>query len=86
MAWFPPGRNSVPPLLAKAVAAKIIGRLGVNVKPDFADPKLLELDMAAAADRYGVRPDVVPQRLRKTYEGRNGREQKSLQGNLAFSS
>ncbi len=61
--------NSVPPLLAKAVAEKIVQALGApvetTVKTRNSDPALLQMDMSKAAARYGVRPDVIPGRIRK---------------------
>ncbi len=61
--------NSVPPLLARAVAAEIRKAMGVSPrKPDGAvnvgDPQLLTLDMSQAAARYGVPANVIPARTR----------------------
>ena len=61
--------NSVPPLLARAVARQVIQALGCEIrKPErvanLGDPKLLSLNMSGAAARYGVRADVVPKRTR----------------------
>ena len=64
--------NSVPPLLAKAVAKKIAEELTSKVPkathPGLGDPALLSLNMSEAADRYGVPSTVIPQRKRKSYE------------------
>lgn len=63
--------NSVPPLLAKAVAAEIIRALGVEiVKPKnkilLKDEKLLQLNMSQAAQIYGVSANVIEPRKRQT--------------------
>ena len=65
--------NSVPPLLARAVAAEIMSVLGVNPsKPAAAlnqgHPELLTYDMGAAARRFHVPRDVIAQRTRKTID------------------
>jgi DNA (cytosine-5)-methyltransferase 1 len=67
--------NSVPPLLARAIASKVAGALAVTPeKPEqpiaLGDPRLLSLHMSDAARRYGVRPDVVPKRKRTISEDR----------------
>lgn len=63
--------NSVPPLLAQAVASKIIAKLGVRIgekeKVHVTGLDLLELDMSGAALRYGVESTVIPPRTRKVY-------------------
>jgi DNA (cytosine-5)-methyltransferase 1 len=62
--------NSVPPLLARAVALQIATLLPNAVKqptgavPKQGDPALLVLNMSEAAARYGVVADVVPRRRR----------------------
>jgi len=61
--------NSVPPLLARAVASKVREALDVAPKKaeraiDLGDARLLSFDMSDAAGRYGVRADVVPKRKR----------------------
>lgn len=61
--------NSVPPLLARAVAGKVAEALGsAPRKPgrplELGDPRLLALDMSEAAAKYGVPADVVPKRVR----------------------
>jgi DNA (cytosine-5)-methyltransferase 1 len=61
--------NSVPPLLGRAVAAKVAEALDVQAeKPhepiSLGDPSLLALDMSQAAAKYGVRADVIPRRTR----------------------
>ena len=66
--------NSVPPLLAQAVAAQIMAALGGNpCVPNkvlkLGDPALLKLTMAQAAERYGVPDDVIPKRRRGATNG-----------------
>ena len=66
--------NSVPPLLAQAVAAQIMAALGETPcvptkKLELKDQDLLELTMARAADRYGVPHDVIPKRQRGATNG-----------------
>ncbi|MCX7595617.1 MAG: DNA cytosine methyltransferase [Fischerella sp.] len=61
--------NSVPPLLAKAIAVEIIRALGViPVKPQqkmhLGNESLLKLNMSQAARRYGVSVDVIQPRKR----------------------
>ncbi len=61
--------NSVPPLLARAVAGSVIDALGVKPRRvteplNLGDTSLLEMDMSQAARRYGVRADVIPKRTR----------------------
>lgn len=61
--------NSVPPLLAQAVAERVMAALGEAPRaPSGAvapgDPALLELDMTRAAARYGVPGNTVPKRRR----------------------
>ncbi len=65
--------NSVPPLLAQAVAAEIIKSL--NVKPKKprkkikrGDEKLLQLDMSKAAKYYDVDSHVIAPRTRKIFQ------------------
>ena len=62
--------NSVPPLLAKAVATEIIRALGVTpFKPEtqmkLGEESLLRLNMSQAAKYYGVCANVIEQRTRK---------------------
>ncbi len=63
--------NSVPPLLARAVAAKVREALSngaARSKRDpvsLGDPRLLSLDMSEAAARYGVPSNTIPQRIRR---------------------
>lgn len=62
--------NSVPPLLARAVASGIAAALEhPSQRParevPLGDPSLLELPMTQAASRYGVPADVVPPRRRQ---------------------
>lgn len=59
--------NSVPPLLARAIAARIMAALGGTPcipakKLRLNDPVLLKLTMTQAAERYGVPDDVIPKR------------------------
>jgi len=61
--------NSVPPILARAVAAQVGEALAVapckqeRTLP-LGDEDLLSLDMSKAASRYGVPADVIPKRTR----------------------
>jgi Site-specific DNA methylase len=61
--------NSVPPLLAKAVASEIIKLLGIipsqpTEKEKLGDDALLYLNMSQAAKRYNVDPHVIEPRKR----------------------
>jgi DNA (cytosine-5)-methyltransferase 1 len=63
--------NSVPPLLARAVALRVAAALPralrptpTNAIPTLGDPDLLSMSMSEAAERYGVASDVVPRRKR----------------------
>jgi DNA (cytosine-5)-methyltransferase 1 len=61
--------NSVPPLLAQAVASEIIRVLGHTPSSPteelpLGDPTLLEFTMAQAAEYFGVPRDVIPSRQR----------------------
>jgi DNA (cytosine-5)-methyltransferase 1 len=60
--------NSVPPFLARAVASKIREAFPAPKKSDRpvaqGHSRLLSFAMSAAAAHYGVRPDVVPKRIR----------------------
>lgn len=62
--------NSVPPLLARAVACQVISALGVSPgKPttvlQLGDARLLKFDMGAAARHFAVPHDTIAQRTRK---------------------
>ena len=62
--------NSVPPLLAQAIAAQIMSALGETPRAptealELGDPALLSLTMTQAAKRYGVSTQVIPRRYRK---------------------
>jgi len=63
--------NSVPPLLARAVAAKVReafsdkAHCGQRRLLSLGDTALLMFDMSDAAARYGVPSDTVPQRIRR---------------------
>lgn len=63
--------NSVPPLLGKAVALEIIKAMNINlckpsVRGNLGKESLLTMDMSEAAKYYGVKPDVIEPRLRKS--------------------
>ncbi len=63
--------NSVPPLLAKAIATEIIKVLGCQlskptVKQSLGDEKLLKFNMLDAANYYGVDPNIIEPRKRST--------------------
>ena len=61
--------NSVPPLLARAVASKVREAFPTPKKPArpaiLGDASLLSFAMSDAAEHYGVPHDTVPQRIRK---------------------
>jgi DNA (cytosine-5)-methyltransferase 1 len=61
--------NSVPPLLAQAVASKLAEQLTAHPRRartgKAGEPSLLALNMSEAAEKYGVPASVIPQRLRK---------------------
>jgi DNA (cytosine-5)-methyltransferase 1 len=62
--------NSVPPILAKAVATEIIHALEIlPVKPQkrqaLGDDNLLQLNMSQAAERFGVAENIIERRRRK---------------------
>jgi DNA (cytosine-5)-methyltransferase 1 len=63
--------NSVPPLLAQAVAAEMIRVLGIapispSVPMLLENPELLKLPMSAAAAQYHVDPHTIEPRSRRT--------------------
>ena len=64
--------NSVPPLLAEAVASKVAEQLTTHVRKaktgKVGDPSLLALNMSEAAERYGIPASTIPQRMRKPTE------------------
>ncbi|MBW4460120.1 MAG: DNA cytosine methyltransferase [Nodosilinea sp. WJT8-NPBG4] len=65
--------NSVPPLLAKAVAAEVMRALGEHpLKPSMSHKptkeQLLKLNVDQAAKLYGVDPEVIKPRIRKPSE------------------
>ena len=67
--------NSVPPLLARAVASKIIEAVGERPgrkqrEMPLGNENLLSLDMKEAAARYGVPANVIPQRIRVASESK----------------
>jgi DNA (cytosine-5)-methyltransferase 1 len=67
--------NSVPPLLAQAVAGQFAAALGVGEPKKSSVPtertsgddevRLIEMNMSRAAEYFGVPTTVIPQRLRK---------------------
>jgi len=66
--------NSVPPLLGRAVAAKIMHALNIkpakpSVKVELGNEKLIQMNMSEAAEYYDVNRNVIPQRTRKTLRG-----------------
>jgi DNA (cytosine-5)-methyltransferase 1 len=65
--------NSVPPLLGRAVASKVREAFPAPEKSGCrvaqGDSRLLSFDMSDAATHYGVRPDVVPKRIRMVHGG-----------------
>ncbi|MEM6755076.1 MAG: DNA cytosine methyltransferase, partial [Cyanobacteria bacterium P01_C01_bin.38] len=75
--------NSVPPLLAKAIATQIIHALEiVPAKPvvtrELGDSNLLQLNMSQAAEKFGVAQNIIEPRKRnrdkKGVEGGEGEE------------
>lgn len=65
--------NSVPPLLARAIALRLVAAMPGIVRfpvskevPELGDARLLSLTMSQAANRYGVSSGVVPPRKRTT--------------------
>lgn len=76
--------NSVPPLLARAVAGELIRAMGVApVKPadeiELGDPRLLYIDMARASSRFGVAPDTIAKRSRPDARSGDAEEGKRRQ-------
>jgi DNA (cytosine-5)-methyltransferase 1 len=62
--------NSVPPLLARAVAKQILAAMAIepiepSVKIQLEDERLLSLKMGAASTKFQVAANVIPQRTRK---------------------
>ena len=65
--------NSVPPLLARAVASKVREIIDPSPKrwtdsTPLGDPALLSLEMSKAAARYSVPSNTIPQRIRVSRE------------------
>ena len=68
--------NSVPPLLARALASEIITTMGISpckseCKLPAQDPKLLSFDMKTAAKFFSVPHNTIAQRTRKNKTHRN---------------
>lgn len=67
--------NSVPPLLARAVATKLCEAIAIPKKQERpvaqGNPALLSFKMSGAAAHYGVSPDVVPKRRREAQRRRS---------------
>lgn len=65
--------NSVPPLLARAVASRVREAFGAPKKSAQriapGDSRLLSLDMSEAAAHYGVPSDVIAKRIRRASGG-----------------
>lgn len=68
--------NSVPPLLARAVASEVMRAVGHRCRPlrpivrhQCGDPILLEFDMSNAAEYFQVSRDVIPARRRMARMG-----------------
>ena len=62
--------NSVPPLLARAVAAEVVKAMGLtpthpNRTIELGDEKLLKMNLHEAAAYFGVSASVIPPRTRK---------------------
>jgi DNA (cytosine-5)-methyltransferase 1 len=75
--------NSVPPLLGRAVAAEIIKALAVRSRHptascQFGNINLLDFEMRTAAKYFGVRSDVIAQRLRKPFNRKRTSEEDTL--------
>ncbi len=68
--------NSVPPLLARAVAKQIIQAMAIepiapSIKIELEQERLLSLKMGAAATKFQVAANVIPQRTRVLTSGLN---------------
>lgn len=75
--------NSVPPHLARAVGGEIMKAMNKRpTKPSKilsrTDPTLLELDMSGAARHFGVKHNVIAQRLRKPSKQALGAQQLTI--------
>jgi DNA (cytosine-5)-methyltransferase 1 len=67
--------NSVPPLLARAVANELLRAMGCRCRPlgplvrkECGDPTLLQFDMSNAAEYFQVSKNVIPARRRVAAE------------------
>ena len=73
--------NSVPPLLAKAVAQEIVKSLGIKpIKPtekrQLGEEKLLNFNMSQAAEYYDVDSHIIEPRIRRRGKGRGGERER----------
>jgi DNA (cytosine-5)-methyltransferase 1 len=71
--------NSVPPLLARAVAKQIVRAMAIKpskpvAKIQLDDERLLSMKMGAAAAKFQVASNVIPQRTRKLIDLREARD------------
>lgn len=69
--------NSVPPLLARAVAGEIVKAMRLRPTPprtivELGDESLLKMTLVEAAEYYGVPSTVIPRRIRPTDKGETG--------------
>ncbi len=67
--------NSVPPLLARAVATQVVRAMAIKpskpvAKLQLDDERLLSIKMGAAAAKFQVASNVIPQRTRKLIDCR----------------
>lgn len=72
--------NSVPPLLARAVASEIVHALEIEPKKPrknirLNDERLLSFDMSEACAFFGVPHNVIAPRMRKNEDGEYGRRE-----------
>ncbi len=74
--------NSVPPLLARAVASRIVAAMGIDAKKPaetlaHGDEGLLSLNMQQACEHYGVPSNTIAQRTRRGMRAMSGSESKT---------